>query len=552
MMRYLSIIARYCAGEHLNHARIRIKVVVMALMALCMLVYIASSHFAAYKDMVRNNEILLGKLDDLSRYALFIHELQIERCLSYGASSKYDDTLIKKVTDHYGIVDKYFNVLPGHSQLLSYARGRIDAARNGLLSGEIGSYDIFNIYTLIIQTYFEKITSTPFAVVSESLHEKQMDYVHILLAKEYLGRLRAFVYRSLVSGRTEALAREVASGYVSFFSFYLDAANASQLSFDVGRLRELRSGHDFVSLMTLMQTWIAIGKIQVTPAYWFANSTKVIDSLQGISQAWLNDIEGEVQGALRESRRSGYLYGIVLLAVGTFVLGIMALIVYRIVTPLKRIVDFIEKRIETGDFGERLHVGYGNEFGVISSSLNGLLDFIDHIIKEKDRIAYHDSLTGIYNRYKFKLLFSNELHRANRYDVVFSFLILDIDHFKRINDVFGHNVGDVVLRELAHLLVDSIRHNDVLARWGGEEFVVLLPETQVANAARFAEKIRALVDSTSFTTVGHVTISVGVTGYVAGDTLDSLCGRADAALYAAKEQGRNKVTVRTKDLPLGT
>ncbi len=137
-----------------------------------------------------------------------------------------------------------------------------------------------------------------------------------------------------------------------------------------------------------------------------------------------------------------------------------------------------------------------------------------------------------------------EIQRVERYDRFLSIVILDIDHFKRVNDTYGHDTGDYVLRRITELIKENIRVTDILARYGGEEFVIILPETDVKGASRQIERMRKTIEKTSFDGVGNLTISAGITGYTGGDGCKSMITRADKALYLAKEEGRNRVRVR--------
>ena len=167
--------------------------------------------------------------------------------------------------------------------------------------------------------------------------------------------------------------------------------------------------------------------------------------------------------------------------------------------------------------------------------------------EELERQATTDSLTGLYNRLKFNALLLAEIDRAKRYGTGFMLVILDVDFFKRINDTWGHQTGDIVLLNLARLARDTMRSSDALARWGGEEFVAILPMTDVNGALYFTERVAQALASFSFDPVPKVTCSFGVTQYVPGDTPESMTQRADEALYLAKENGRNRTEVTLAD-----
>lgn len=162
---------------------------------------------------------------------------------------------------------------------------------------------------------------------------------------------------------------------------------------------------------------------------------------------------------------------------------------------------------------------------------------------ELERLATTDTLTGIRNRRAFDEQLAQEITRARRYGSKLAMILLDIDRFKHINDRFGHQAGDRVLVELAHVVGGRLRASETFARWGGEEFIVLAPNTGTEEAAHLAEEIRARVEAHDFPEVGRVTVSLGVTGYTPEDTADSLWRRADTALYRAKAGGRNRVEV---------
>lgn len=155
-------------------------------------------------------------------------------------------------------------------------------------------------------------------------------------------------------------------------------------------------------------------------------------------------------------------------------------------------------------------------------------------------LADRDPLTNAYNRRWLFEQLERETRRASRYDRALSLLMFDIDHFKRVNDRYGHDVGDKVLKAIAEVIQRSLRKSDTLSRYGGEEFVVLAPEADLKQAKAIAEKLRLAIGSHSFRGVGRLTCSFGVCEF-RGDNPDGLVKRADAALYKAKQRGRNRV-----------
>ena len=167
-------------------------------------------------------------------------------------------------------------------------------------------------------------------------------------------------------------------------------------------------------------------------------------------------------------------------------------------------------------------------------------------IKEKSNLleyqASHDKLTGLFNRNKFDELFIKEIKRSKRYSASLSIILLDIDNFKMINDNYGHQIGDVVLKEISQIISLHIREQDIAVRWGGEEFLVLLPHTNLSGSIIVANKIKTAIETNLFTDLNlNITASFGVTQLVNEDDDESLIARADKHLYEAKNSGKNKV-----------
>lgn len=177
-------------------------------------------------------------------------------------------------------------------------------------------------------------------------------------------------------------------------------------------------------------------------------------------------------------------------------------------------------------------------------ALEVALDEVSAKARELERQATHDHLTGLYNRLKFEAFLDEEIERAQRYGNSFALVLCDIDHFKAVNDTHGHEAGDRVLIEVTRELMAQLRRPDRAARWGGEEFVLLLPQTDLHEAAALAERLReafAHRETGPGEGIGPVTLSFGVTAWKPGDTRQRLLLRADQALYRAKEEGRNRV-----------
>ena len=186
--------------------------------------------------------------------------------------------------------------------------------------------------------------------------------------------------------------------------------------------------------------------------------------------------------------------------------------------------------------------------GIIIIILLLVVYLVINIVKKKkleeelERLATIDKLTSIFNRYKIDMALNEQIEVAKRYKRPMSIIFFDIDHFKEVNDTYGHKKGDFVLIELAKVINQNIRKSDIFGRWGGEEFLLILPETRIDKAEKLAEKLRKIVENHDFDGLS-ITISLGVTELKENDNISSLMGRVDKLLYKAKENGRNQVSV---------
>ena len=159
---------------------------------------------------------------------------------------------------------------------------------------------------------------------------------------------------------------------------------------------------------------------------------------------------------------------------------------------------------------------------------------------EKDKIT--DPLTNLYNRRYFNEKIKHFINYYNKYKEPFSAIFIDIDHFKKINDIYGHQKGDEILQEISHIIKSSIRNSDLAFRYGGEEIVVLLPNTDLKTAYSIAKRLKEKIKTIKLDDSKHITASMGV-GEYKGETLKEFIKKVDSALYKAKEEGRDKIIV---------
>ncbi len=217
----------------------------------------------------------------------------------------------------------------------------------------------------------------------------------------------------------------------------------------------------------------------------------------------------------------------------------------HIIRPLRTLHDGI-RQIGAGDLSCRIDLDLDNEVGELARGINAMAKRLQQDQIELAQLAIRDSLTGLYNRREFERLLGEELHRSARYHHPLSLLLIDIDKFKEINDGFGHRAGDRALKMVSSAIREISRKGDIVARYGGDELAVLLPETPVDDAMVLAERIRNLIAGKSLPVsadkVMEITLSIGV-AMTAGEitTSEQLIDAADQAMYIAKADGRNCV-----------
>ena len=278
----------------------------------------------------------------------------------------------------------------------------------------------------------------------------------------------------------------------------------------------------------------------------------------------------ELSRAALESQRSDMLWRVLAITAGALVLAavLLTVIASSVTAPITHISEVVA-RIKGGELSARTR---GAASGVLEPLAAGINDMAERIaftqedLRHKvvlateelrqqkeaaERAARIDALTGVANRRAFDEIAEHEVQRALRYGMPVSLVMIDLDHFKTINDSYGHQTGDAVLVSFARTVTQAVREVDVVGRWGGEEFLVLLPGTAAAEAMRAAERMRAALAECHLHLQGrriHFTASFGVAEFNPAElSLYSLLDRLDGALYRAKAAGRNRVELADPD-----
>lgn len=231
---------------------------------------------------------------------------------------------------------------------------------------------------------------------------------------------------------------------------------------------------------------------------------------------------------------------------GLGIASVASVILLRsILIPLHRLEKGVI-RFGEGDFAHKIVLDKPDELGQLATAFNVMAEKLEYNQTALKNLASIDELTSVYNRREFNQRITQELERSRHYDHACTLLLMDIDHFKRLNDTYGHQVGDEVLRAIAALMKQEVRTKDWVARYGGEEFAVILPETSDSHAWAVAERLRQAIGSHLIAIDKHQPIKVTISGGLAtfpqdGKSEEALIFAADQALYKAKHSGRDRV-----------
>jgi diguanylate cyclase (GGDEF)-like protein len=254
----------------------------------------------------------------------------------------------------------------------------------------------------------------------------------------------------------------------------------------------------------------------------------------------------EAQGQVNKIKTLSHVIVTAMLAVGLALAVLIGLGLSRSILRPVQLLTSGSAKLAKGHLHHRVEMDRGDEFGTLADAFNHMAEELEKIHLTLNQLSFQDELTGLDNRRQFQNDLNEEIQRALRYKRSFALALIDVDHFKRVNDHFGHPAGDCVLREVGKGLRATLRDNDRLARIGGEEFAVILPEVTLDQSFEAAERIRTHVAGMHITispeTDLQITVSLGVIFCPDGGTsADELFRQADRALYKAKEQGRNQV-----------
>lgn len=520
------------------------------------------------------------------------HSLQIERGLSTGslnsaapASFQTDLTQQRILSDKamYALSDKIDRVdenllasLHSHFELIAEIWSNATAIREGVDMRYLSHNDMFNYYTRLIEELHAIPASILLIQADASLAPKVTAYNILLHMKESAGKQRALGLTGILNN---SLTRDEYQQFSALIGEQRSLFNvlSKQLKADTEMAARWQQTFESENAQiaqgysrALLETASNISDSGISGELWFSSMSAWSNDLQQLINTLID--ETELLAGQQKDLLNIRLYIVTLLVGITFVVTVVlcALLNQSILHPVRRIT-LAMSRLAKGDRSMRFNERFTNdELGLmvtayeqcrrsllqsdISASISSHRQniAIDAGIKEKERfreLANSDPLTGALNRRKFLELANQELQRVQRYRRPLSAMMLDLDLFKNINDTYGHAAGDEVLKRFHQVCLEQIRQTDILARIGGEEFAILLPETRAKQALDLAQRIREATHSLQITAngepVGSFTVSIGVSDLKPNHVgnIEVLLDQADKALYAAKTAGRDRVTL---------
>lgn len=530
---------------------IRLQIILLALVSLLSLGLAFFFEFQNVRGELKAAENSMTVVDEIAVLSRLIHPLQKERGLSAGHLVEHNAALHamlvrqRQVTDIQWSAVATMPLLNGEHELLQLP-GQLRELRPQVDAGTVGWQKTKHIYSSAVERLLTLISLKLAGLeYSDEIAHPLQSIAHLAEVRENLGLLRANLTRAYRRGRA---SREELLDISHRYGSFVDEFRLFQT---------LLSGEEKKNWLAQIQTETFESVIRqikavlgdqpvaadTSPATWWREATLVIDTIKQVEDEILNRIVEHASHELTDNQQHLLHYGLAAASLLLLAALLAASMVQRILRALSILIRSLRAVEQTQDFGLRIQARSRDEFGQIGYSINRLLGYIDQIIREKDHLATTDLLTGLQNRRSFIAAAEREIKRSRRYGTPLSLIFCDIDHFKCINDSYGHATGDRVLHAFAEALRQQLRDSDQFARWGGEEFIVLAPETTVAQAVTVAEKLREATVGLDIAPVEQITCSFGVAMQGKKESFEQLCERTDQALYQAKAAGRNQVCI---------
>ena len=338
------------------------------------------------------------------------------------------------------------------------------------------------------------------------------------------------------------LSREVDNAFQDAFTAPYDVEEKALLKAAQKEWQEARKLSEFMLTQPLPEKTPNAAQSMERLQYHIGRSTDILSQIYDVDTQEINE---QLKLAEAGKQRVLFLSAIVFGAGLTGAFIIRLALARSILLPL-RLLEIGVARFGEGDLSIRIPLDTPDELGQLARVFNTMAENLEKSQAALKDLAIHDGLTGVYNSREFHQRFKEEIERSRHKNRACSLMMVDIDHFKRINDTYGHQAGDEALRVVADLIKREVRSTDQVARYGGEEFSIILPDTPSSTAIALAERLRKLIASHPITIAPqqtiNLTVSIGLAEFPQNALSEKeLISEADQALYAAKRAGRNRV-----------
>jgi diguanylate cyclase (GGDEF)-like protein/hemerythrin-like metal-binding protein len=540
---------------------------------------VLQDHYQHYKNMslLLGLNIVIIQVNDIS------HSLQAERGLSSGlASSNYksftkplikrrlmtDQAIAKFLTLINNEIDKTVQEkIRFYSEQVRKNFKELAVHRQQLDNKSIEFLETYQSYTNLIEQLLSISENLTHVDMSSALSNNISAISAILVFKEYMGQIRA-IGMNMVSGDTSDIYSNLDISLLT--GKQLNALHVFHYS---ANEQQKKLCTDFcdekIHVQMLKQEFAHImdsHRGEQRSKNWFNLMSGKIDQLNILTDRLTSNFNNTV---LAETQRLRKIYLAIFAALSVYILGAIlfsSVLHFSIINPIRRITDALNSMARGHRNIQFNHTENNDEIAAMQSSYEKLrrkllqVDVFQAVVdSQKNEIEYRktqqehfevlaftDALTGAVNRHQFNKVLAEEIHQANFMRQPLSVLLLDIDYFKSVNDRFGHGVGDEVLIMFYKVCKEAARSDDVVARIGGEEFVIILPKTIAQSAYQFAERLREKIEQLDISIDNQnikVTVSIGISQWLneSFTGADDFIAAADRALYQAKDQGRNRV-----------
>lgn len=520
---------------------LRHRILLLGLLAIAGMFLALPIQYRTYAAQSRSIEAMATNVRVVRALSETTHKLQIERGLTtIGHSGANGRALGDPMLD----TDAALSALPEAGIGIASLGETLAQLRARVAAGTMLPLVVLDSYSGLLQAIVDEMGRLTREFEAAFARRDIAAHAHLMAAKEYLGQTRATLGYWIENKRDD---RRVVNRLIRLKSLHEEELRKFDLVASPG-LRETFaarfSGKEVEQALETVTQVVATGMRprELDVRAWWSMATVAIDRLKVVEDYSLDSIERAAEGELTELRRAMQRGVIATLAVGLAIILLAVTAIVSLIGALERALASVEVIAASQDFRGRMPEDTSTEIGRISRGFNQLLDIAERLLTEKDYLASIDPLTGIKNRLRFADVLKEETDRKRRTGTPMTLVMFDVDHFKRINDQYGHNVGDEVLRTLTKVVGSEIRATDFFARWGGEEFLLLFRDDDCDAAMVAAEKLRKVIARMDFPVVGKVKCSFGVAAWKPGDTEASLVARADKALYESKHRGRNQAS----------